>query len=81
MELTKRQLGFMRWLALAPGRQAQVSHSWTQTTADLESAGLIETLGNHGVVLASLSPAGVAYLTALDDRVSDDRGREAEAHG
>jgi hypothetical protein len=81
VELTSRQRGFITWLSLAPGREAYVSRSWAETAAELETLGMVEVLGGCTGLLASLSPAGVAYLTALEDKASDDRGGAAEVHG
>jgi hypothetical protein len=62
MELTSRQRGFLQWLSLSPQREAHVSRSWQETAADLEGLGLVEVVGNHGGLLASLSLAGIGYI-------------------
>jgi hypothetical protein len=66
VELSSRQRGFLKWLSLAPGRQAYVSNSWKDTATELEALGMIEMLGGCTGLLASLSLAGIGYLQDQD---------------
>jgi hypothetical protein len=93
MELTSRQRGFLQWLDLSPQREAQVSRSWADTATELEGLGLIEVIGNHGGLLASLSLAGIGYLQEQGGRHGRDtfkargidtkliQGNAGRAHG